>query len=75
MSLSDDDTVSSKEGSEMDSIENDQLFQILGQFLVTEDGRNIAICVDELVKELREMKTVFIKMASLLKHVAPKPSA
>lgn len=73
MSLSEDDTVSTKEESDCDSIENDQLFQILGQFLVTEDGRNITICVDELVKELREMKTVFMKMTSLLKHFVPKP--
>jgi hypothetical protein len=73
MSLSDDDTVSSsKESSEIDSIESDHLFQILGQFLVTEDGRNITICMDELVKEIREMKTVFMKMTSLLKHLAPK---
>lgn len=73
MSQSDDDTLtSSKESSEVDSIESDHLFQILGQFLVTEDGRNIAICMDELVKELREMKTVFMKMTSLLKNFAPK---
>lgn len=73
MSDSDNDTVTtSKESSEVDSIESDHLFQILGQFLVTEDGRNIAICMDELVKELREMKTVFMKMTSLLKNFTPK---
>jgi hypothetical protein len=77
MSLSEDDTISSKDGSDNsgDTIENDQLFQVLGQFLVTEDGRNLAICVDEMTKELREMKAVFMKMTSLLKHMTPSPKA
>jgi hypothetical protein len=41
------------------------MFYILGQFLRTEDGTNIATCIQELTKEVKECKqllSAFVKL-------------
>lgn len=69
MSLSDDDSNSSTGESSTDNLENEPMYHILMQYLITEDGRNIAVCVDELTKEMRDIKIIFGKMASMMKHM------
>jgi hypothetical protein len=60
--MANDDT-SSVVSSEIDSssdVENivleEPMFYVLNQFLRTEDGTNIATCVQELTAEVRELK-------------------
>lgn len=68
MSLSDDESNHSS-GDSLDNLENEPMYHILMQYLITEDGRNIAVCVDELTKEMRDIKVIFGKMASMMKHM------
>lgn len=64
--VSDTDTESTN--SELDAavedIQNDPLFLMLGQFLETESGKNVATCIDDLTQEIRAHTDVMAKLLS-----------
>lgn len=66
MSLSkNDDTISIVESSDDEQvkqikeiIEDEPLYYVLGQFFETPSGKNVASILEELVKEMKELKTI-----------------
>lgn len=49
--------VSSTESDVENMILDQPIYYVLNQFLVTEDGKNVATCLEELTKELRELNS------------------
>jgi hypothetical protein len=51
-----------------DDVENmilDQpIYYVLNQFLVTDDGKNVATCIQELTKEVKELRKTIAAAAS-----------
>lgn len=73
MSESDTSSVmsSSSDGSNIEHLILDQpMYYVMNQFLVTDDGINIATCVENLTKELNDIKKM---MATLLHKMAGTP--
>jgi hypothetical protein len=59
MSDNDASSVSSSNLSDVENLIYDQpMYYVLNQFLVTEDGTNIATCIQELTKEVKELKKI-----------------
>jgi hypothetical protein len=57
-------TVSSSNLSDVENLIYDQpMYYVLNQFLMTEDGTNIATCIQELTKEVKDLKKIVSSFA------------
>jgi hypothetical protein len=61
---------SSNNGSDDDDIYNDTMYNILGQFLVNEQGKNVTTMLTELTNEMTNIRLVLSDISQNLKELA-----
>lgn len=66
--MSDASSVSSSESDVENMILDQPMYYVLNQFLVTEEGKNVATCLDELTKEIREHRKVVTASLKILEE-------
>lgn len=64
-------SIASSESSDVENLILDQpMYYVLNQFLVTEEGKNVATCMDELRAEITELKQLLKTFLSSQKPTA-----
>jgi hypothetical protein len=72
MASSDASSVSSCESDVENMILDQPIYYVLNQFLVTEEGKNVATCLDDLTKEIRDHKKVVTAFLKVLQELLQK---
>lgn len=55
-------------------LENEPMYYVLGQFLETAEGKNVAVCLEALTAELRALRKSVIPLLQAFAGVQQKPS-